>query len=153
VDESDLKQTMDSRDHINEMPNLLDKKGKDKVEICACGWDFEASRFDNVQLVLTLSHCLSATQFSWKHGREINLDFSVTSEGVLMKACGLKSRFPRKVRIVHLYFKRTWRQSRAMTAWALQRKLNSRSELKITLQLAGVLRSICVQKWVWCMVV
>jgi hypothetical protein len=38
-----------------------------------------------------------------------------------------------------------------MTAWALKRKLNSRSELeitKITLQLAGDLRSICVQKWV-----
>jgi hypothetical protein len=49
--------------------------------------------------------------------------------------------------------KRTWTQSRAMTARAPQRKLNSRSELEITKITLGDLRSICVQKWVLCMVV
>jgi hypothetical protein len=57
---------------------------------------------------------------------------------------------------VHMIFKRTWTQSRAMIAWALQRTLKftiGARNYKSYMQLAGDLRPICVQKWVWCMAV
>jgi hypothetical protein len=57
LDESALKQMVDRQDHFNEIPNLIDKKGKRTWKSCVDGISVRmTSSFDNGQRVPTLQY-------------------------------------------------------------------------------------------------